>query len=176
MCYWSPIVDVKLVIFVIANVRTIGQQGAEMLSMQQRIVDITSLDDSIGDFRNGLSALFAGCIPQELLITAGDGSLLKLLDCHSLRHYNLLCFQMMTAKFSWDMDDDTPVCAVSESQRAGAKLPPPAPQNDVVNPEPFPASTVATDTIRLSRNCAGKKFLILHRFLSCALFYAQTRP
>ena len=127
VCYWSPIPDMELVIFAKSQHEKQGN-GEQAISELRCIVHITSLDDTVAHFRNGLSSLFSGRKPDRLTIIDDCGNSIELQDSASLKDYCLLCFQMITAHFlpSIEINEPDPIPATSRcsavSDAAGVKV------------------------------------------------------
>ncbi len=90
-----------------------------MLYESKKIALVTSLEDTVATFRNKLGALFSGKIPNEVSAFDNEGMLLKMEDSSSLKHYHLLCFQTIFARFlSSDARKDTSVSTISHAATA----------------------------------------------------------
>jgi hypothetical protein len=58
-----------------------------------------ALSDAVRPIAEAFKVLLSVALAPIVAVLKVFGSLLKLLDCHSLRHYNLLCFQMFFVKY-----------------------------------------------------------------------------
>jgi hypothetical protein len=116
VCYWSPVPDIKLAIFAKSQHEK-ETNGNQAISEMRRIVHITSLDDTLAHFRDGLSSLFSGQKPDRLTIIDDCGNSIELQDTALLKDYCLLCFQMITAHFcsSIETNEPDPIPATSKS-------------------------------------------------------------
>ncbi len=122
LCYWTPVPDVKMAIVARAQKKVI-LEGKPVLSEIQKIAHIASLDDSVASFRLGMNALFSGKIPDQLLAADDDGNLVPLEDSLPLKHYHLLCFQVILARFlSSAARTDTCAASISGDAAAANKL------------------------------------------------------
>jgi hypothetical protein len=115
VCYWSPVPDIKLAIFAKSQHEK-QPNGNQAISEMRCIVHITSLDDTLAHFRNGLSSLFSGRKPDRLTIIDEFGNSIELQDSALLKDCSLLCFQMITAHFlsSIETNEPDPIPATSQ--------------------------------------------------------------
>ncbi len=155
-CYRTPVPNVQLAIFAKAKQKVIRDgKTAEV----QKVAHIVSLDDTVAKFRDGMSDLFSGKIPNELSIVDRNGIVVKLEDSLPLKHYNLLCFQDVMVKFVSshakkrtlvDVVSTTHDAAASDTRSSSA-------HNDNDNQNLVPPSAVAITSADADENrkCAG---------------------
>jgi hypothetical protein len=158
-CYRTPVPNVQLAIFAKAKLKVVRDGKTAVFTEVQKVAHIASLDDTVAKFRDGMSNLFSGKIPNELSIVDRNGIVVKLEDSLPLKHYNLLCFQDVMVKFASsnakkrtlvDVVNTTPDAAASDTRSSSAR-------NDNDNQNLVHTSAVAitsADAVE-NRKCAG---------------------
>jgi hypothetical protein len=155
-CYSTPFPNVQLAIFAKAKQKVV-RDGKTVLTEVQRVAHIASLDDTVSKFRDGMSDLFSGRIPNELSIVDRNGIIVKMEDSLPLKHYNLLCFQDVMVKFvSSHAKKRTLVDVVSTTHDAAASdTRPSSAHNDNQNLVPLSAVATTLADAEENRKCAG---------------------
>jgi hypothetical protein len=167
ICYWTPHSHVNQLPIFISAKKKVVRDGKQMLSEIKQIALITSHDDTVATFRFKLAALFSGKAPNQVSTFNNEGMPVKMEDSLPLKHYHLLCFQTISARFlSFDARKDALSSIISHTV-ADDDEPSSLPHPDNQHAAHSPARAIVSADSDNIRRCTG----MFSKFQSLQLWF-----